>query len=72
VVYESIASTESESGYVKINLSNDLVHYCNNLRRFVDRSEVLYKELTRGSKRFQSQKIDEVNQLYDMGMGLDI
>lgn len=68
MVFESIASTETESGFVKISLSNENVVYCSQLKKFVEKSEVLYKEVTRGSKRFQAQKIDEVNQLYEMGI----
>lgn len=50
-----------------MSLTNKNVNYYNELKRFVTKSEVLYKEVTRASKRFQAQRIDEVNQLYEMG-----
>ena len=35
--------------------------------KFVEKSEPLYKEITRGSKKLQEMHVDQVNQLYDLG-----
>ena len=50
-----------------VRLSNHNVTYRKELKEFVDKSEGLYKEITRGSKRFQAHKVDEVNELYELG-----
>ena len=65
--YESISSIETASGYVDVRLTNKNVTYHQQLATFVEKNEVLYKEITRGSKRFQAHKVDEVNELYEMG-----
>lgn len=64
VIFESISSIETENGFVKISLTNQSVNYCNALKKFTKKTEILYKEITRASKRLQAQRVDEVNQLY--------
>ena len=64
MAFENIGSVETQTGIVTVELNNSNLTYFKELKGFVDKSEVLYKEVTRASKRFQAQRIDEVNQLY--------
>ena len=67
MIFENIGSTETQTGLVSVSLSNHNLAYYKNLKDFVGKSEVLYKEVTRASKKFQALRIDEVNQLYELG-----
>jgi hypothetical protein len=49
---------------VNVVLNNKNLNHFKELKNFVGKSEFLYKEVTRASKRFQAQRIDEINQLY--------